>query len=121
MDETLNYLFERTLIIPFLTGIIFVAAALVTLCFPPKKINYLYGYRTITSMKSQQVWDFAQRYSGIKMLQSGFLIMTLSFTNVFFDFNENQQVIFGLPLVIIPCIYLFWSTEKGIKKKFPNV
>lgn len=29
--------------------------------FPPKKINGVYGYRTSSSMKSQQNWDYAQK------------------------------------------------------------
>ncbi len=121
MEAILNYLFERTLIIPFLTGIIFVVTALITLRFPPKKINYLYGYRTATSMKNQQVWDFSQRYSGIKMLQGGLALVVISFANVFLNLSEGVQISIGLPLVIVPCIYLFFSTERAIRKNFPNV
>ncbi len=121
MEVILNYLFEKTLIIPFLTGIIFAVTALITLRFPPKKINYLYGYRTPASMKNQQVWHFAQRYSGIKMFQSGLALVAISFVNLLLDLNEALQVSLGLSLVILPCIYLFFSTEKAIRKNFPNV
>ena len=31
--------------------------------YPPKQINEFYGYRTTRSRKSQEAWDFAQRYS----------------------------------------------------------
>ena len=121
MEAILNYLFEKTLILPFLIGIIFTVTALITLRFPPKKINYLYGYRTATSMKNQQVWDFAQRYSGIKMLQIGLLLIALSWVNLLLDLNDGWQVGIGLALVIISCICLFFFTEKAIKKNFPNV
>ncbi len=120
MEAILNYLFEKTLIIPFLTGIIFVVTALITLRFPPKKINYLYGYRTTASMKNQQVWDFAQRYSGIKMVQSGLALVAISLVNLLLDLNEALQVSLGLSLVILPCIYLFFATERAIRKNFPN-
>lgn len=120
MGEILNYLFERTLIIPFLVGIIFSVTALITLRFPPKKINYLYGYRTASSMKNQQVWDFSQRYSGIKMFQIGLALVVVSFVNTFLNLKESLQVGLGLTLVILPCIYLIFATEKAIKKNFPN-
>ena len=121
MEEILNNISEQTLIIPFTTGVIFVIAALITLVFPPKKINYLYGYRTRSSMKHQQVWDFSQRYSGIKMVQSGLVLIALSFLNVFINLNESLQVSLGLSSVIIACAYLFLATERAIRTKFPNV
>ena len=31
---------------------------------PPREANWLFGYRTKRSMKSQEAWDFAQRYFG---------------------------------------------------------
>ena len=120
MEAILNYLFERVLIIPFLCGIIFAVTALILLRFPPKKINYLYGYRTAASMKNQQVWDFAQRYSGIKMVQGGLILILISGTNLLFNFSESAQLWLGLSLLILPCLYLFFSTEKAIKKNFPN-
>jgi len=121
METILNYLFENTLIIPFLTGVIFVITATITLRFPPKKINYLYGYRTPASMKSQQVWDFAQHYSGIKMFQGGLALVVISFVNLFLNLSEGLQVGVGLSLVIVPCVFLFFATERAIRKNFPNV
>ncbi len=121
MEAILNYLFEKTLVVPFLTGIIFAITALITLRFPPKKINYFYGYRSPASMKNQKVWDFSQHYSGIKMFQSGLALVAISFLNLFLNLSEGLQVSIGLSLVIVPCIYLFFSTERAIRKNFPNV
>jgi len=56
-------------IIPILTGFIFSAAGLIMFKYPPKIINSLYGYRTLISMKSQERWDFAQRYSAQKLIE----------------------------------------------------
>ena len=50
----------------FLSGGIFYLVALVLSKFPPKKINYFYGYRTKASMKSQESWNFAQNYTSKK-------------------------------------------------------
>ncbi|NNT71066.1 SdpI family protein [Flavobacterium sp. IMCC34852] len=120
MEAILNYLLERTLSIPFLTGVIFVVMALITLGFPPKKINYLYGYRTRASMKNQQVWDFSQRYSSLKMLQIGLVLVAASFVNVFLNLSDGLQVSLGSSLLIIACAYLFFTTERAIRKNFPN-
>ena len=120
MEAFLNYFIEQTLIIPFMTGIVFIIAALITLVFPPQKINNLYGYRTRASMKNQQIWDFAQRYSGIKMLQSGLVLIALSFLNVFINLTEKLQISIGSSFLIIACAYLFLATERAIRKKFPN-
>ena len=46
-----------------LSGGIFLLAGYIQFRFPPKKINHLYGYRTSTSMRSQECWDFAQTFS----------------------------------------------------------
>ncbi|MBF6641452.1 SdpI family protein [Flavobacterium sp. J49] len=122
MEETLIYFIENTLFISFLVGFIFLITALITLKFPPKKINYLYGYRTTASMKNQEVWDFAQRYSGIKMIQAGLFLMLISFVNVFLNpQDEFLQIVFGIVFITAAVIYLFISTEKAIRKNFPNV
>ncbi|MDI1317564.1 SdpI family protein [Flavobacterium sp.] len=120
MEEILNYISDRIGIISFLTGIIFTIAALILYCFPPKKINYLYGYRTPSSMKNQQVWDFSQKYSAIKMLQIGLLLIAVSFINVVITISEKQETILGIGLLIAGCIYMFMVTESAIKKNFPN-
>lgn len=52
---------------PLIIGPILIIAGWLIMTFPPKKINYWYGYRTRASMKSQQRWNFAQTYSGYWM------------------------------------------------------
>jgi uncharacterized membrane protein len=37
--------------------------------FPPKKINYLYGYRTRRSMANQEIWKVANEYSAGLMMK----------------------------------------------------
>jgi uncharacterized membrane protein len=120
METILNYLNDRIGIIPFVIGIVFIAASLIMIVFPPKKINFLYGYRTAASMKNQQVWDFSQNYSAKKMLWCGFVIFSLSFLNLIFDISQEFSLVLGLILLILGCIYMFVSTEKEIKKNFPN-
>jgi len=120
MEEILNYLAERIGIVSFLVGIIFTITAIILYRFPPKKINYFYGYRTASSMKNQQVWDFSQKYSAIKMIQIGLFLIVVSFLNLIVDINQEQATFLGIALMILACIYMMIMTEKAIKKNFPN-
>ncbi|MDA0356796.1 MAG: SdpI family protein, partial [Bacteroidetes bacterium] len=62
----MNLPFDNPLfLIPSTSGLIFMLAGFIMLKLPPKKINSLYGYRTRSSMKNQERWDFSQKYSAI--------------------------------------------------------
>lgn len=121
MEVILIYIIENLFFLPFLTGVIFVITALISLRFPPKKINDLYGYRTGNSKKNLEVWNFSQKYSSIKMLQGGFFLVVFSFLGMVFHPDEKVQLIVGIGLSILVCVYLFYTTEKAIKKNFPNL
>ncbi|RZJ71954.1 SdpI family protein [Flavobacterium sp.] len=105
--------------VSILCGIIFILAATVMLVFPPKKINDLYGYRSNNSRKSQERWDFAQRFSAWRMLEVGVFMLAVAVILDYADLPEIVGVVVGLPLIIGSCIYLFVRTESAIKKKFP--
>lgn len=116
----MDWIVENLLFMPLLTGIIFVIAAAVVYFFPPKKINYLYGYRTSASMKSQERWDFAQRYSSIKMIQAGAGLIVSSALGLALPVDVNTKFIVGLLLLLPACIFMFFTTERAMKNKFPN-
>ena len=120
MEEQLNYLVNYLNPQTFLVGVIFVIAAAVVYFFPPKKINNYYGYRTSASTKSQEAWDFSQRFSAIKMGQIGLLLLASSFVNTLIPMSHKTAVFVGTTLIILSCVYLIWSTEMAIKKQFPN-
>jgi uncharacterized membrane protein len=121
MEAILTYIVENLFFMPFLIGIIFSNTALIMYRFPVKKINYLFGYRTKNSMKNQQIWNFSQKFSSIKMLQSGLFLVVFSFLGMVFHPDEKVQLIVGIGLSILVCVFLFYTTEKAIKKNFPNL
>lgn len=45
---------------------------------PPRRVNGLYGYRTARSMKSQELWDFAQQLCGRLWWRMGWGLLLLS-------------------------------------------
>lgn len=111
-------LLEDTIGISVLCGIIFLLAAVVVYIFPPKKINYLYGYRTAASMKSQERWDFSQRHSAIKMAKAGLFMIVVSFIGKLLPYNEITQLVGGCIITILGAVYIMRSTERELKKRF---
>ena len=93
---------------------------------PPKKINEFYGYRTTRSRKSQEAWDFAQRYSAklITMFGLAALVVTaiahwlrncLCFNS---DFLMLHDITIKLVLPIIVAIPPIILTELELRKRF---
>ena len=109
--------FELTNIFP---GIIFILLGLFMNFFPPKKINSLYGYRTAASMKSQERWDFAQKYVAKKIIQTGILVVLLGLIIPFVSVGEHIRKIFGIATLMISILVLLLLTENALKNKFPK-
>ena len=105
---------------PFLTGLIFFLIALVTYFYPPKDINSLYGYRTSSSMKNQEQWNYAQRFCTIRMIFGGLFLMVVSLLKLVLVFSVDMEITLSLILVIGVAAYLIVATELAIKKNFPN-
>ena len=99
-------------------GLIFVFAGFVMFQFPPKNINYLYGYKTISSMKSQEPWNFAQRFSAEELMKLGAFLTFSSLLALIINFEEAVNLLIGLSLVIVIVVILFLRVENAIKKKF---
>lgn len=105
-------------LISTLCGVIFLITAFIVLRFPPKKINGLYGYRTTRSMSSQSNWDFAQRFSTIRMLEGGVLMTVLGLAGLFLP-PVNEALELGLSMLLLfgACGYILYSTEKALKSR----
>ena len=97
--------------------IIFVFFGFLFVQFPPKKINSLYGYRSKNSMKSQENWDFAHRYSG-KMITTLFLILLIG-TNTLLILKiklDTTWLIMWMSLHLLVVIFVLFKTESQLKK-----
>jgi uncharacterized membrane protein len=111
---------DSILIVPLLTGPIFIIAGFLLYKFPPKKINHWYGYRTASSMKNQAQWDFAQTYSGKEMMKLGAGLMAASFLGYLIDISKSVSAITGLFIMLVGVGALFARVEKAIKQNFSN-
>lgn len=106
---------------PFIIGIIFLVVGIIMYLFPPKNINSFYGYRTSKSMKNQETWTFAQKYSSVKMIQSSIFLLLISCLGFFITFQSTTQNIIGFGALAIVIVFMFFTTEKAMKTKFPTL
>lgn len=91
----------------------------------PAKINVIFGYRTIRSMKNQDTWKFAHNYCGKLWQTLGLIMLPLSVGAMFFVVGKEAYTvsIFGCILVLIQMVFLVGSiipTEKALRKNFDN-
>lgn len=103
-------------VIPMLVGLVFVALGLLMVKFPPKKINYFYGYRTSSSMRNQRNWDFSQNYSAIIFMKMGLVLILSSFILLVLNAQLVNKPLYIALLIIVTVIYAITKTEFAIKK-----
>ncbi|KJD36528.1 hypothetical protein PW52_02425 [Tamlana sedimentorum] len=104
--------------IPLVSGLIFISTGFVMLKFPPKKINGLYGYRTSSSMKNQERWDFSQKLASIEMIKLGAVLTLTSVIGLIFKTDDKIGMLLGLALMMLIVVFLIIRVENAIKKKF---
>ncbi|QAA83149.1 SdpI family protein [Aequorivita sp. H23M31] len=104
-----------------LVGPIYVLAGMVMTLFPPKEINGLYGYRTRNSMKNQERWNFAQKYSAKEMIKLGGILLISSGLGLLFNPSKDMALILGIFLMVAITVVLFLKVEKEINRRFGKV
>lgn len=84
--------------------------------FPPANINFLYGYRTKRSMKSQDTWNESNRYAANAMIllaAIGITLVLISRYMIDFPMGERYSgllMIIGL-VAIIPIVEIHLHTN----------
>ena len=114
MDEFVSNIALASLI----SGIAFIVMGVTMYYPPPKEINYLYGYRSAASMKSQERWDFAQRYCALQAIKVSVVMIAVSLLFYFIPVDTAIKQFSGVFLLILSAAYLLYNTEKAIKKRF---
>ena len=110
----------------YICPLIFLVVGVVFWMYPPKKINEFYGYRTTRSRKSQEAWDFAQRYSAKLMTIFGLAALIVAAVAHWLRncicFNSDLLMLYDfciivlLPIIVVlPPIVL---TELELRKRF---
>ena len=104
-------------LLQFMIGPLLLLLSIVFKLFPPKKINYLYGYRTKRSMKNQETWDEANRYSPNLMILVS-IITTLLQGIFYFTLNPKNAGAIATWVMVVLLLLIFPLTENHLKKMF---
>lgn len=99
-----------------LVGFLFLCLAYYYLKKPPKKINYVYGYRTRRSMSNQDIWDFANTQSAKDFWKVAIVTLIVGIALLLFDIKF--KVLIQMGVLLIGLGISVWHTEKEIDKYF---
>ncbi len=105
-----------------LTGVAFIVLGIIMRKYPPKHINYMYGYRTKNAMKSQRHWDFAQRYSAQQITLAGVLLCMLQpiLFLIFKNLSSLNKIILSIIVIILVIVGYILKVENKIKKEIED-
>lgn len=100
------------------SGPILTIAGVIMRIYSPKKINWLYGYRTKRSMASQEAWDLAQNYSA-RLLIVGGLALTIigSISTILSQISVGLGLGISLVALLVTALVIVWLTERQLKKR----
>ena len=89
----------------------------------PKKINYVYGYRTKRSMMNEETWRFANQYFGKVWYLCGLISAPLSVIAIAIVFGKGLGTVGTVGGIItmlqmLPLIGAIVPTESELKKNF---
>ncbi len=111
-----EYILRFITVIP---GVVFVLTGFLLKRFPAKKPNALYGYRTTTSMKSQEAWDAAQQIGGTESMRLGIYQIAIGILVGWTVATEVFPVAYLLVSALACAITLIMRTEHKLRQMFP--
>ena len=89
----------------------------------PKKINYIFGYRTDMSMKNRDTWEFAHKYIGKLWFRLGLLLIPITMIPMLFVIGRTENIVGAVGLVVsfintVALIVPIFFTEKALNRTF---
>ena len=79
--------------------------------YPPKNINFIYGYRTWKSMRNQETWDFGNKIGAKMMFFVGVSTLTVGTATYFISPNWALGVSLFF-LVVAMFVGIFWCERQ---------
>ncbi len=104
--------------ITLLAGVIFIVVGMIMKVYPPKKINWFYGYRTNTSRRSQETWDEGNSYSAKTMVVAGIVLAIIGFVFLLIPGITGTDIIIGVAFVLLSALAMIVLTEVHLNKLF---
>ena len=89
----------------------------------PKKINFIFGYRTDMSMKNRDTWEFAHKYMGKMWFRLGLLLIPVTVIAMLFVIGKTENTVGTVGLIVsfintVVLIVPVFFTEKALNKAF---
>ena len=89
----------------------------------PKKIDYIFGYRTDMSMKNRDTWEFAHKYIGKLWFRFGLLLIPSTVISMLFVISKTENIVGTVGLIVgfintIVLIVPIFFTEKALNRTF---
>lgn len=98
-------------------GLLLLAIGYFSFYYPPKKINWWYGYRTRRSMANQTIWNVANKLSAKMLIRLGWVLFILGIILAFFTTVLTAMIVQVFVLLLGIGIGMFWC-ETQLNKGF---
>ncbi len=106
-------------VVHLLLGPLLYLIAKVFQLWPPKRINYIYGYRTRRSMRNQCIWEEAQRYSAHLLEYAA--LFTIAFQVVATRLWRGEKaLLYSVIFMVLVLLGAIVATENHLKKTFDD-
>jgi uncharacterized membrane protein len=99
-----------------ITSFVFLIVGLLWWRFPPKKINFLYGYRTRRSMANQEIWEYANALGAKMFLYLGAVELIIGL-GAYYLYPHHAPVIALFAMLIGIGMGMYWC-ETQLNKRF---
>lgn len=107
--------------VAFISGFFFLIVSVVSYFYPPKKINAWIGYCTAASLRSQERWDFAQKFSSLVRIKSSLVLITASLTGYLLPQGEYFRTFGSLMMIILWVRYMTVITDRELNRRFSKL
>lgn len=89
----------------------------------PEEINQAFGYRSRSSMKNMETWEFAHQYCGKFWRLWGRILLPLSVVVMLFVIGKDEDTVGTIGGILcmfqmVPLIGAIFFTERALKKEF---
>jgi len=89
----------------------------------PKKINFLFGYRTELSMKNADTWEVAHKYIGKLWFHLGLILVPITAVSMLFVIGSSEGIVATVGLIVnfvnlIALVIPIFFTEKKLNRVF---
>lgn len=98
-------------------GVLLILFGVAYATYPPKKINYFYGYRTKRTMSNQTIWDYANKIGARMITQVGFLSTAIGVI-IYWLYPNETAVIAQAGVIVVGLILGLVLCEKDLNTHF---